>query len=281
MRKWIKSRMRAMFLGVLVYVAAMALLVPLCGWLVELLVAWVSRLDEGVVDSLAIYLPLGLIPIVLGGLFGLLAFTTRRRGRWLDEIFEPLGLAGRSYGMSGRQYHGRYRGRQIDAYIYHGPGMLLYVGAQTATQLAAAAQDQMIPQLARLFNGPPLEHNQPGLEDIVIFAHDEAWARAFVAETAVQEALRRLIQGKTGFVFQQVHVRPDAIYLKLHRGESLRAILKQARQVTEWTEDVIRLAQEAERLPAPAEKLATGKWEERLQLTGLREGTSQKSARGG
>jgi hypothetical protein len=39
----------------------------------------------------------------------------------------------------------------------------------------------------------------------------------------------------------------------------LHAILKQARRVTEWTEDLIYLAQEAERLPAPAEKLTTGK----------------------
>jgi hypothetical protein len=183
----------------------------------------------------------------------------------LDQIFAPLGLAARSYGMSGRQYHGRYRGRQIDAYIYHGPGMLLYVGAQTATQLAAAARDQMIPQLARLFNGPPLQHNQPGLEDTVIFARDEKWAQAFLAETAVQNALWRLIHGKTGFLFQQVHVRPDALYLKLHGGDSLSGVVEHANRVTEWTEDLIQLAQVAERLPAPAEKLVTSEWEERLR----------------
>jgi hypothetical protein len=41
--------------------------------------------------------------------------------------------------------------------------------------------------------------------------------------------------------------------------------VEHANRVTEWTEDLIQLAQVAERLPAPAEKLVTSEWEERLR----------------
>jgi hypothetical protein len=269
MKKWIKSRLLNTLLGLLLFGAATAALVPLITWLVDGLAAWLLRQDKAMVDPLVLVLPLLLGAIVMGAMAVSVTSISRRRGRWLDELFAPLGLAGRPYGLTGRQYHGRYQGRQIDAYIYHGPGLLLYVGAETATRLAATAEDQMVPQLAQLFNGPPLQHTHADLEGTVIFAHDHEWARAWVAHTAIRDALRRLIHEPTGFVFQRVHIRPGAVFLHLHRGVSLRQVMQQAHGLVAWVEDLMGLAEAAERLPAPAEQLAAAGWEERLQPANL------------
>lgn len=210
--------------------------------------------------------PLGLL--LLGGPFAAIYIVTRRRARWLDEMFAPLGLSGSSYTMTGRQYHGRYQDRQLDVYIYRGPEVRFYVSTDVATCLSAAAEEDVAQSLAKLFNGPPLAHNQPGLEGIAIFAHEEAWGRAFAADPAIADLVRRLIHGKNSFLFRQVHVRPGAVHLQLWRTDRMLSLEITAEQVAEWTEVLLRLAELVERLPPPSEKLAITPLEERARRGG-------------
>ena len=207
--------------------------------------------------------PLGLL--LLGGPFAAVYIVTRRRARWLDELFSPLGLDGSSYTMTGRQYHGRYRDRQLDVYIYRGPGVRFHVSADVATRLSAASEEDVAQSLAKLFNGPPLTHNQPGLKGITLFAHEDAWGQAFAADPAIADVVPQLIHGENSFLFRQVHVWPGAVHLQLWRSDRMLSLEITAEQVAEWTELLLRLAELIERLPPPSEKLALTPLEERAR----------------
>jgi hypothetical protein len=268
MNKWIRAFFKDTQRGCLVQAIAIAIGLPLGLGLVALPLFIISFLSGPSEDTVLLTVFLVMAPImliVMGGAFGAVFLVTRRRGNWLDELFAPLGLEASSYAMTGRQYHGRYQDRQLDIFFYRGPGLLFYVGAEAATRLAAAAQNEIVPQLARLFNGRPLEHNAPELEGIVVFAHEEAWGQKFVAQTAVQTALRRLIRGENAFLFRQVHIRPGAIYLKLWRTDRMLQMELTAAQIAEWTENLLLLAEMIEKTPPPAEILPVSAAEERIR----------------
>ncbi|MCL4869050.1 MAG: hypothetical protein KJ063_08785 [Anaerolineae bacterium] len=220
--------------------------------------------DSSLFISLLLYLgPMALL--LVGGTVGGIYYPVRQRGRWLDEIFAPLEVTGTAYALTGRQYDGLYQGRPLRARFYRGPGLLLQLGAETHTRLAAAAQKAIIPQLARYFNGSPLEHNAPGLSGITIFAYDPHWGQQLVQQPEVQDALQQLINGPSGFLFQQVHIRPGAVYLQLHRTAKMVGVELTAEQVVTWTELLARLAAAAEQLPSPVEKLTLTPLEARMQ----------------
>jgi hypothetical protein len=81
----------------------------------------------------------------------------------------------------------------------------------------------------------------------------------------VQDALIRLIRGQNGFVFRQVHVRPDTIFLKLYRSNQMLQFDVEAAQVAEWSEGLLQLAEAVEQLPPPAERLTATPLENRLR----------------
>jgi len=192
-------------------------------------------------------MPLGLL--LLGGPAAAVVIVTRRRARRLDELFAPLGLSGSSYAMTGRQYHGRYRHRQLDVHIYRGPGLRFSVSADVTTRLSAAAAEDVVQSLAKRFNGPPLTHNQPDLEGIVIFTHEDGWGQAFAADPTIAVLVRRLIQGENSFLFRQVQIQPGAVHLQLWRTDRMLRLEITAEQVAEWTELLLQLADQVERLP--------------------------------
>ena len=244
--------------------AVVGLPLALCLILTAVLLATSLPTDESSTTLIWLFVclaPLGLL--LLGGPPTAIYIVTRRRGRWLDELFAPLGLSGSSYTMTGRQYHGRFRERQLDVYLYRGPGVRFHVSTDVATHLSAAAKEDVAQSLAKLFNGPPLIHNQPGLEKIMIFAHEAAWGQAFAADPAIAEVVYRLIYGENSFLFRQVHVRPGAIHLQLWRTDRMLSLEITAEQVTEWTELLLQLAELVERLPPPSEELTSTPLESR------------------
>lgn len=258
MNKWTQTLFKDIQRGCLVRIVATAVGLPLAACIIVTAIwAGTRAAQEGGGGAFLLWLALALLPFLLlvGGGVGTAAVIVWRRGCWLDGLFAPLGLESGSYTMVGRQYHGRYRDRQHDIFFYRGPGLLFYVSADTGTRLSAAVQDEAIPQLTRMFNGRPLEHNQPALAGVTIFAHDENWGRAFVGDPAVQQALNQLILGQDRFVFRQVYVWPDAVCLNLYRTNQMLRFDLEAERVTEWSAGLLQLAEAVEKLPPPAERL--------------------------
>jgi len=263
---WFKDTQRGcltylLSVGIGLPLACCLLVIPLC--LVSELAASASGDGNPLLILLACLGPLFLL--MMGGIAGAIYFVIYRRHQRLAAVFSPLGLEGRSYALTGHQFHGRMRGRQVDVYISRGPNLLFYVESEAATRLAAVFQDEVVPGLARLFNKQPLTHNGAALQGLTIFSHDQAWGQVFAANEFVQSALPRLLRGEHDFVFRKFHVRPDAAYLNLYRTQKMFAFDLRAEQVSEWLDLLLELAETVERLPAPAEKLTASPLEIRLR----------------
>jgi hypothetical protein len=80
--------------------------------------------------------------------------STRRRARWLDTVFSPLGLTGTSYLWNGRQYHGLVQGRQVDAYFYRGPNLDIYLASTTRTRLGIGPKGRISQAASRMAAQP-------------------------------------------------------------------------------------------------------------------------------
>lgn len=210
---------------------------------------------------------LALFVLFFGGAIGAIYFVTTRRQKALGQAFAPLGLEGGSHLLTGHQFHGQVRGRRVDVYITRGPTLTFYVESQTGTRLAAAPQEQVLPGLAKFFNNPPLEHGQQALQGISLFAHDPAWGQAFARHPAVHKTLPRLL-GDKALIFRQLHIRPDAVSLTFRRTEKMFSFDLDPQQTTQWIYDLCELAQAAEQLPEPAERLSVTPLELRLRTGG-------------
>lgn len=263
---WFKDTQRGclaylLSIGIGLPLACCLLVIPLC--LVSELAASASGDGNPLLILLACLRPLFLL--VMGAIAGAIYFVIYRRHQRLAAAFSPLGLEGRSYALTGHQFHGQMRGRQVDVYISRGPNLLFYAESEAATRLAAVSQGEVIPGLARLFNKQPLTHSYAALQGVTIFSHEQAWGQAFAADESVQSALPRLLRGEHDFVFRQFHVRPDAVYLNLYRTQKMFAFDLSAEQVSEWLDLLLELAETVERLPAPADKLTASPLESHLR----------------
>jgi nitrate reductase NapE component len=189
--------------------------------------------------------------IIVGGGWGFLVWTIWRRARQLDAVFGPLGLAGSTHMLTGRQYHGTVEGRQVDAYVYRGPTLELRVSTPLQTRLNAVEKAAVVRPVAWAFKYEPLALNDPGLQDLSITALDEDWARRLLSDQAVRAILQRLVAGGAGALIQQVALQPSAFSLHLYRSRGLFGYAIAPDQARQWLDDLLVLAHIAESLPAP------------------------------
>lgn len=248
--KWSQTWFRDTRRGCLLYLLIFLFVFPL-GCCLILLPLQIVMSQPSMRDSTAIsllFIPISIFFLLLFGGVGVASILIlRKRALQLDAVFTPLGLTGSAYAITGRQYHGYYRSRQVDVYIYRGPGLLFKVSANTSAHLVAAAQTDVTPALARLFNNQPLldEMNMPG---IIIFVQDVKWGQAFMEDTFVHSALQELIHHENSFLFRQVHIQSGAISLKLWRSNHRFKADLNARQAVEWADQLIQLAETAEHI---------------------------------
>ncbi len=190
--------------------------------------------------------------IMFGGTWGTLGWTLLRRKRWLDSVFVPLGLDGRGYMFSGRQYRGEAQGREVIARFYRGPTLDLYVGTPLRTRMGVGARSQAGVAVAGLFNRHPLELADPDLETLSVFALDEDWVRSLLAHPEARRLLLRLMAaGDSWALMQQVHLQPGMLYLRLYRNKNLFRYSITPEDAQQWLDDLMALAHIAEALPAP------------------------------
>lgn len=259
-RAWLRDSRQSCLLSLVFTAVALPLafcLMVLPGWVTT------SGLPMSDLTVLLVVVTPALLLLLLvgGGGFGVVAYSLRSRARWLDDVLAPLDLEGSAYTLGGRQYRGVYRGRSLAVLYYRGPTFSLRVGTAVATRVAVAASSDVIPGLSKLFGGVPMPLEEPSLEGLTVFAHDETWGRHFVSDSQVTPILRRLVEEPSGFLFQQVHLAPDVIYLHFYRQGESGSIQLGPEKVQAWADDLVRLAEMAEKLPAPEERLEMSRLE--------------------
>ena len=201
----------------------------------------------------AMIVPAALFVLVLFGGGGVMIFgTLAARKRRLNAAFGPFGLTGSSYNLMFRQYHGLVRGRQVDVYFYRGPVLDIDIGTRLQTRLGAASAASDTGFFARLFNRPPMNLH-PNLSDLLVFPHEEEWAREALADAQIVALLRALVNPAGDFTRQNVLLRPGSLRLQLsgtHKALIFNpSILPE--DARRWLETLFDLLERLEALPAP------------------------------
>lgn len=248
--------------SVVVRVASLAIGLPL-GLFAVLGTLWLLFTFDFQPWTLALVAALWVGPFCVGG--GLVALVIVRRARKLDGVFVPLGLEGMAYQSFFRQYHGTVSGRQTDVYLWRGPVLSIEIASVLTTRMVVSAAQGDTGFVAELIDRPPLTLADPALAALSVYALDEEWSRSLLADDMAAGALRRLIV-PTGSVFtrQQVIVAPGTVKLVLSGNRRLFGLDVTPEQVRLWLDDLDRLVNAAEELPAcrvtaeisPAEHLA-------------------------
>jgi len=165
--------------------------------------------------------------------------------RVLDPTFNALGFSSRPHLPFQRRYDGQFQGREVQATyappLWNKPAVLyLYVPTSLTTRLAASS-------------GGGLRLDCPGCQPCELSdalaawqaqAADPAWATALLNESAVRQALPRLL-GRPGETIQgELYLQPGTFWLRLHGYQSLPA-----EQVQPWLKDLLAIIRAAEELP--------------------------------
>jgi len=112
------------------------------GWFLPLPPEW--SVDRPVVVAGA--MTIAASALVVASLVASAAYVFRR-AMWLDEAFAAVALVGEAYQQSGRQYHGSWGGRRVDAYLSRGPTLDLYVESPLYTEVAVANREPLVKRL--------------------------------------------------------------------------------------------------------------------------------------
>ena len=235
--------------SVVAWLIAFAIAVPV-GLIAIMTTVWlVTAFDSSPWALLvAALLWLGLFAVAAAVFIGAI----KRRASKLDSVFVPLGLEGAAYLSFFRQYHGAAYGRQADVYLRRGPVLDIDVATTLRTRLGVTGPQADTSFFAGLAGRRPLALADPELAALSVFALDETWARALLADPSATGALRRLTAlGSTVFTRQHVLLRPGALTLQLSGNRRLFGLDITAEQARLWVDDLVRVALAAEALPAP------------------------------
>jgi hypothetical protein len=116
-----------------------------------------------------------------------------------------------------------------------------------------------------------LPTTNPELEDMVIYAHEERWGQELIKQPESSAVLRRLIFGESKFLMHQVHLSPESFLFRMYRSKGMFDFQFSAAEVQAWFNDLVRLAEIAESIPAPQEAVEASRLEQ-----GARSGEAAK-----
>mgnify|MGYP001048113519 CR=1 FL=1 len=250
MSKPLKALSLAYGRAFVVALIAIAIVLPL-GCLLVLMPLWlVTKLEA---DIWVLILPASLYVLLLnGGALGYLILVLRRRKRRLDAAFEPLGLEGERYMLTGRQYHGTVERREVDVRFYRGPMLELHLSTPLQTRLGVAEVGSTTPALAGLFGREPLGLDDPALSELRVYALDEGWGRSLISDPEARALLRRLLSAAESWALvRQVVLGPGVFRLRLYHSKRLFGFEITPEAAQRWLDDLLALTRIAERLPAP------------------------------
>lgn len=189
--------------------------------------------------------------ILNGGGMAFVVLTLVRRARKLDEVFTPLGLEGKRYQLTGRQYHGKVREREVEVYFYRGPIMDIGIPTPLQTRLGITHGQVDTKFLGSLLNKQPLSFADPAMEDLLLYPADDDWTRALCESPEVPGLLKRLTKATDTFFRHNVMFSPGWVRLMLSGSGSLFEPKVMADEVRQWIYDLITLIEVAESRPEP------------------------------
>ena len=171
MPKLVKEVGRGYVRGSVIWLISAAVVFPLTCVLICLPLWLVTRQDAPMwilILSGAVFLLLlfGSIPVVLYEAY-------RKRKKWLDAIFLPLGLVGSVYQIHFRQYHGQVQGREMAVRFYRGP--VLEIEVRTNLKISLVASQDRSVGLSYLVGQVPLTFDDPAYENCRSIP--EIWSR--------------------------------------------------------------------------------------------------------
>ena len=120
---------------------------------------WILILSGGVF----LIVLFGSIPVVLYGAY-------RKRKKWLDEIFLPLGLEGSVYQIHFRRYQGQVNEREMAVRFYRGP--VLEIEVKTNLQIDLVASQDRPTGLSYLIGQVPLAFEDPAYERLQVYTRN-------------------------------------------------------------------------------------------------------------
>ncbi len=188
---------------------------------------------------------LGLFTVVA---VGWMLWGKRQRASQFDEAFATLGLSGSNYMLNGRQYHGQVDGRKVDIYFSRGPILDIYVASPLHTRMGVGLPSTLGSAASNMLNRPQLQTGHPELAPYVFYPVDERWGRDLLDDPQARSAILRLMETPASFEIRTLFFEPEAIQIKANHISPNRITAETARQ---WINDLLLLAELAERLPAP------------------------------
>lgn len=164
-------------------------------------------------------------------------------GRLLDRALTRFGLTGRAGGVFGRRYQGELQGRQVSIVFQPASSprshlLNVYLTLSRSNQAAIGLSRPLLD----CRNCPEIPFSEPGLHNLRVFAADETWIRAMLADASAKAALASLIQGDEWSGLNELYFQPGRLWLRAHPrladGDSAN-----------WLPALILLARAAESAP--------------------------------
>jgi hypothetical protein len=202
--------------------------------------------------------------VTLGGVIVWVVASNRRFYHQLDQAFNPLGLTGSRYLISGRQYQEIYRGRQVTVY-YHvsggrhlrTPDLQIYVSGQFGTRLGIGVENTLTKLGGAVLGAQPIRVDDPAYEGLLFNPLDEAWALRLLNDPQASDAILQLLGQETPGV-RSLIFGPESIKLQL-RHFALDILTPES--VSQWLSDLYTLIDVGERLPPPTHTVEASEWE--------------------
>jgi NAD(P)-dependent dehydrogenase (short-subunit alcohol dehydrogenase family) len=220
-----------------------------CTMALVLLVGAAAESNSDIAMAAAIAAAVCIPTALLGGAVLAVVLVISRRGRRFDALFEPLGLTGSMYGITGRQYRGIASGRQVHITFYRGPGLNIDVSSSLQTRFAIGTRTGLGQAASGLFQSRAVPLDDPDYGHLMASAHDEAWARSLLADPAAKAAILRLTRDVAATEIRSLTIQPGKMQVTIYR---FLPRLLTAENAQMWLDDLLALAELAEKRPPPS-----------------------------
>jgi len=262
--KWFSAGAKDLQRGCLYQFIAAVTGIPLIVFLVVIPFKFAASPDVSPTEFLfIIVLPAVLFLIASISLgWGLALLYIRQRSNWVDKVFAGFSLKGQRLNITGRQYHGIFRGREVDVLYQSGPILTVYISTQVMTRLSVSDSEEMIRGIAHVFHQEPISMQGEGL---TVYAHDPDWAQGFLDIPQVRELLKGLIFEQHPFLMRQVFIIPGSLMLRYYRSKQGEDFKFSADQAAMWMDELLELADYVDSLPRPQEQLPVSEIHEKAR----------------
>jgi len=205
-------------------------------------------------EDMRLYVWVALIAVFIFTVVGVVAIWAMVTIRWrvddLNKAFQPLGLEGRAYLLTGRQYHGEFRGYGTHVYFYRGPTLQIYLDVPLGTRLGIGRQGVISRLAADMTDKRAMPVDDPAFDGLAIYPDDREWAGELLDDSQTRETILRLINEDSAAEVRSLSITPNALLWQSHYNP-VRNINPDS--VKAWINDLYDLARLAQCLrPARA-----------------------------